>query len=340
MDSAPGGGSGDARQESIDVHVHFIPPSAQRSPAESWLPLLHWSGDRQLVEFEGATARAVLHEFGQLDGLLSDSASMGLDRLVLSPWANLLADNFDGAQALQVADILNDGMRRATESAPARVMALGTVPMRDPVRAAHDLEELMRDARLSGVEVSTTVAGRFLGDPIFEPFWEAAEATSAPVFIHPSQKGLELPALRRHRLWNLVGNPTETAFTAADMVFSGLLERHPRLRIVLAHGGGSVLAMRGRMLHGWRVAQEARADLADSPDVSLGRFYYDTITHDPVMLRMLVALAGADHVLLGSDYPFDMAPEDPVGFVQGAGLPRAEEQMILSQNAARLLGVS
>ena len=198
----------------------------------------------------------------------------------------------------------------------------------------------MADSRFHGVEVSTTIGGRFLGDDRFRPFWAAAERTGAIVFVHPSQQGLGLSALGRFRLWNLVGNPTETAFTVADMVMSGLLEQHPALKVVLAHAGGSILSMRGRMLHGWAVAPECKAALTASPDDSLRRLYYDTVTHDTVMLQRLLEFVGPDHVLLGSDYPFDMATADPVGFVREAGLAPANMEAVLNGNALGLLGMA
>ena len=323
---------------SFDVHVHFVPASVQRRAGEEWLPALHWESGRQVMEYGGHSVRAVTREFADLSGLLRDSGAMGLDRLLLSPWANLLADNFDGQKALKVAGLQNEGMQAAAEECPERLFSLGTVCMRQPEVAARQLEELIRHPLLAGVEISTTIAGRLLGDQFFLPFWEAAEATQALVFVHPSQLGFGLEALQRHRLWNLVGNPSETAFTAADMVLAGVLERFPNLKVVLAHAGGSFLAMRGRVAHGWRVAEEVRRDLASRPDRSFARFHFDTIAHDATMLRRLIEFAGPGHVLLGSDYPFDMAPEDPVGDLLKMNLGEDATQRILLGNALRLTG--
>ena len=187
------------------------------------------------------------------------------------------------------------------------------------------------------MEITASVGGDYLGDPRFEPFWAAAEATGALVFVHPTTRGFADPVFERHYLWNLVGNPMETTIAAADLIMGGTLERHPGLRILLAHAGGAIVALRGRLRHGHRAVAAAGVSLDVSPDELVGRFLFDTITHDPALLRALVDLVGADRVLLGSDYPFDMADADPVGTVRAAGLSPAEEEAVLGGNAARLL---
>ena len=141
-------------------------------------------------------------------------------------------------------------------------------------------------------------------------------------------------------LWNLVGNPLETTITAAHMLLSGLFDRHPDLTVVLAHGGGALLALRGRLRHGHAVQPAARASLHGAPDDALRRFYLDTVVHDPVLLHSLVEFVGADHVLLGSDFPFDMGDPDPTGTVRRANLGAEAEAAVLGGNADRLFGLS
>jgi aminocarboxymuconate-semialdehyde decarboxylase len=201
------------------------------------------------------------------------------------------------------------------------------------------LAELVTIPGLCGVEVPTSVGGRYLGDDFFGPFWEAAEAGGALVFIHPSTRGFGVPALDGYYLWNSVGNPLETAVAAAHMAASGVLERYPGLRVLLAHGGGALPAVRGRLRRAFAVRGEARARSMAGPDESLRRFYYDTVTHDRDLLAGLIRYAGADHVLLGSDRPFDMGTDHPVGEVRALGLG-TDEDLIVSGNAARLLGTA
>jgi len=136
-----------------------------------------------------------------------------------------------------------------------------------------------------------------------------------------------------HYLWNTVGNPLETTIAAAHVVMSGLLDEHPRLKILLAHGGGALLALRGRLAHAQSFQPPGRDVYA-----GLRSFFYDTVTHDAELLRALVAFAGAEHVLCGSDYPFDMGSERPAEIVRALGLPAEDEAAILGGNALRLLG--
>ena len=138
-------------------------------------------------------------------------------------------------------------------------------------------------------------------------------------------------------LWNTVGNPFETTITAAHMVMAGVMERHPGLRVVLAHGGGALPALRGRLRHCWSFQPQARERLREDPEESIARMYFDTVTHDPAVLRALVEFAGGDHVLLGTDHPFDMADPHPVATVRAAGLGARAERAVLGGAATQLL---
>jgi aminocarboxymuconate-semialdehyde decarboxylase len=219
------------------------------------------------------------------------------------------------------------------------VAALGAVPLQSPELAATELRDLMAAGLLAGVELAASVAGRFLGDDVFEPFWAAAEETGALVFIHPTTRGFDAPVFGEHYLWNAVGNPLETTVSAAHLVMTGTMERHPDLRVLLAHGGGAILALRGRLRHAHSFQPQARSRLRESPDASLRRFLYDTVVHDPGLLRALVETVGADRVLCGSDHPFDMGDLRPADSVRAVGLGPQEEAAILGGNAARLLGL-
>jgi len=220
------------------------------------------------------------------------------------------------------------------QMAGERVAVLGTV---DPARP-EALAELMEDGRLAGVELAASVGGDYLGHERFRDFWAAAEETQALVFVHPTTRGFDLPVFDDYYLWNAVGNPVETTITAAHMVMAGVLEAHPGLRIVLAHAGGGVLGLRGRLRHAHSFQPQARARLGEPPEESLRRFYYDTVTHDPGLLRQVIDFAGFDRILCGSDYPFDMGIERPAEPVRALGLSADEENAILGANALRLLG--
>jgi aminocarboxymuconate-semialdehyde decarboxylase len=227
----------------------------------------------------------------------------------------------------------------AAAAHPRRVSAVGAVALQDPVLAGRQLAELITIPGLCGVEIPASVGGRYLGDDFFGPFWDEAERSGALVFIHPTTRGFGVPALDGYYLWNSVGNPLETAVTAAHIAVSGVLERHPGLRVLLAHGGGALPALRGRLRRAFTVRGEARARSAAGPDEALRRFYYDTVTHDRDLLADLIRYAGAGQVLLGSDRPFDMGTGNPADEVRALGLA-AGEDLVLGANAAGLLGVA
>jgi len=316
----------------IDAHAHVIVPELLREP---WGPRVSWVDGAQVVELGGRSIRSAVRDFVSIDRILAEQDEAGIDHVVLCPWVNLLGYDVSPEEARERGRIQNAGLAALRSD---RVSVLGTVPLQAPELAASELEALMAQG-FAGVEIAASVNGVALGDDRLEPFWAAAEASRALVFIHPTTRGSTGPGFDDHYLWNLVGNPGETTVAAAHLVLSGALERHPDLRVVLAHGGGAVLALRGRLVHGWANLAAARTRLSESPIDSLRRFHYDTVVFDPQVLRDLVAFAGAEHVLLGSDYPFDMADPRPADTVAAAGLDAESERAILGANAARLLGL-
>jgi aminocarboxymuconate-semialdehyde decarboxylase len=314
----------------FDAHAHVIVPEITGD--EPWQPRVRHDSGLQVVELGGKQIRAAVQEFVDIDGILAAQDEAGIDRVLLCPWVPLLYYDAEPGEGLRRARIQNDALAGLVGE---RVAALGAVPLQDPKLAAAELPGVME--RLSGVEVAASVRGVFLGDDRFEPFWAAAEETGALVFIHPTTRGFDSPALQDYYLWNTVGNPLETATTASHMVMAGVMERHPGLRVLLAHGGGALLALRGRLRHAHSFQPQARSRLGESPDESMKRFYFDTLTHDDELLRALIDYAGADQVLLGSDYPFDMGDARPVDTVRSLGLAPDVEAAILGGNAERLL---
>lgn len=323
----------------VDFHAHIIVPAMLRDagPGDPWRPRVVRSSDGVVVEAGGREVRSVVHEFADIEAILAVQLARGVDRVVLSPWVPLLRYEAEPPDALRTGRVQNAALADLVRAYPRRVSALGTVPLQDPAMAAGELEGVLRDYGLSGVEIASSVRGAYLGDDRFRPFWEAAEGTGAVVFVHPTTRGFDLPALSDYYLWNAVGNPLETTISAAHMVMAGVLETYPKLKVVLAHGGGALASLRGRLRHAHAVQPPARSRVKESPDESIRRFYFDTVVHDTEVLRALVAFAGAEHVLLGSDYPFDMGDEHPVDMVRALALPPDAEARILGGNAAQLI---
>jgi aminocarboxymuconate-semialdehyde decarboxylase len=325
----------------FDVHAHVIVPEITRDAGggETWQPhVFRDDAGAQVVEMRGKQVRAAISEFVDVAGILAAQDEAGVDRLLLCPWVPLLYYDAEPDEGLDRARIQNDALAGMVRAHPDRLSALGAVPLQDPELAADELRAVMGAGVLKGVEVAASVRGVFLGDDRFEPFWEAAEATGALVFVHPTTRGFDSPAFADYYLWNTVANPLETATAAAHMVVAGVMERHARLRVLLAHGGGALLAVRGRLRRAHAFQPQARARLTESPDDSIRRFYFDTLTHDDALLRELIDYAGSDHVLLGSDYPFDMGDARHVDTVRALGLAPDVESAIMAGNAERLLG--
>jgi aminocarboxymuconate-semialdehyde decarboxylase len=324
----------------VDMHAHVIVPEITREAGdgEPWRPhVFRDDGGAQVVEMGGKEIRSAIAEFVNIDDILATQEEAGVERVLLCPWVPLLYYDADPDAGLARARIQNEALARLVRDHPDHVSALGALPLQDPALAAGELRALMDEGVLRGVEVAASVRGVFLGDDRFEPFWEAAAATGALVFVHPTTRGFDSPAFQDYYLWNTVANPLETATTAAHMVVAGVMERHRELRVLLAHGGGALLAVRGRMRHAHGFQPQASARLRESPEDSIRRFYFDTLTHDDQLLRALIDYAGPDHVLLGSDYPFDMGDARHVDTVRALGLNAEKEAAILAGNAERLL---
>jgi aminocarboxymuconate-semialdehyde decarboxylase len=323
----------------VDAHCHVIVPEiTARSVPENWRPVLGTQDGRPAVRFRGRLLTSVLSEFSDTGVMLDAAARTGVSHLLLSPWISLVPVDAAADEARLVCQVQNESLARLVAGQPGRLSAVGAVPVQDPPLAARELPGLLA-AGLRGVEVPSSVGRRYLGDDFFLPFWEAAAATGALVFIHPTTRGLGIPALDDYYLWNSVGNPLETAITAAHMAMAGVLERFPRLRVLLAHGGGALPIVRGRLRRAYALRPEAAARITEGPDASLRRFCYDTVTHDADLLAGLVRYAGPGQILLGSDRPFDMGTDHPVDEVRGLGLG-PETELILGGNAGRLLGLA
>ncbi len=292
----------------VDCHAHVVVPGLGAE--------VEWRDGAQVVAYGGHETRAALREIQDVGRILEEQDRAGVDVVVLCPWVNLCG---------VAVERQNEALAAL---AGERVLVLGTV---DPERP-EQLVDLLRDGRLSGVEIPAVPNGLYLGDPRLDDFWAAAEETGALVFVHPSSRGFALPVMEEHYLWNTVGNPLETAVSAAHMLGAGVVDRHPRLQVLLAHGGGVLPVLRGRLAREQEIHPPGR-DVREG----LRRFLVDTVVHDVGVLRDLVGFFGPDRVLLGSDYPFDMGTERPTEIVRALGLPPEDEHAILGGNALRLL---
>jgi aminocarboxymuconate-semialdehyde decarboxylase len=265
--------------------------------------------------------------------------AQGIDVQLVSPSPAHYNEWAEPELAARIARVVGEGIAELCALHPARLCGLGLAPTQHPEIAEAALVEAVSELGLKGVEIPAAVPGLELGDDAYEGFWARAEELGAIVFIHPW--GCSLGArLDRHYLQNIVGNPTETTVALSHIVFSGLLDRHPKLKIIAAHGGGYFPFYPGRMDHGWSVRPEITTP-REPPSAYLRRLYFDALVYDPEQLEALVARVGADRVLLGSDYPFDMGVEDPLErLAAAAGLSAGEREAIAGANAAALLSIA
>ncbi|MHC3473610.1 amidohydrolase family protein [Streptomyces sp. 7R007] len=326
----------------VDVHAHVLLPEVDALVAD--LPGLaearaldaRRNGPAALA-VSGPMVRERAPRMTDVTARLAAMDAQGVDVQLVSPSPSHYHYWADEETAEKVFRLANEATAAHCTQAPTRLHGLGLVPLQHPEQAVRALEHALEQGLL-GVEISSHAPGRDLSDPAYEPFWARAEETGAILFLHPFGCTLD-ERLDRWYLSNTVGQPVENAVALSHLIFSGVLDRHPALKLIAAHGGGYLPTHVGRSDHAWRARPDARG-CAHEPSSYLKRLYFDSLVHDPHVLRELVRVAGADRVLLGSDYAFDMGAEDPLAALRAAGLPGSDFHAIRGANAAALLDLA
>ena len=325
----------------FDIHSHVgIPAAAAYANPHldlDTIPLARW----QSPETRAVNAKQdndLKARIGPVDERLRDLDAMGLDMQLVMPPPPQCYYTVPLEVSVKAAQIVNDGIAEYVGRHPDRFRALGTVPMTDGNEAAKELERSMKQLGFKGVQVLTNVAGNELSDPAYAPFWAKAEELGALVVIHPNGF-TEGKRFERFYFNNVIGNPLETTLALHYLIFDGVLERHPNLKILAVHGGGYLGGYWGRIDHAWGARSDCHTDLPHPPTHYLKKVFVDSVVFTPGQLRNLVETFGADRVLMGTDYPFDMADYDPVGHVVSSDLGEATVEAICGGNARRLLGL-
>lgn len=323
----------------IDVHTHVFPRSAL-ALADTGEP---WFGS--LIERDGsgvpvavtAGKRVVFgtpEHFDTFETRIARMDELGVDVQVLSLLPPLFRYGLDGPMAIAAARAINDEMAEIVSKWPDRFIGLATLPLQDTDASIEEVHRAVDVLGLQGVEIGTHVEGRNLDDPDLFLVLEACAERQAFVFCHPADPRGGT-SLRSYYLSNVIGNPYETTIAIASLIFGGVLERLPELTMCFAHAGGYASMAIGRFDHGYKVRSEAQGLIYQAPRAQLRRLYFDTLLHDDRALRYLIDTVGADHVVLGSDFPADMGPVRPVHDIRGSGRVTATEQeAILGDNLA------
>jgi len=323
-----------------DVHAHCVPvnlPAALSAVGSKLgVEVLRSAGSLRIRVLGGATTPPLNPLLMDLPARLSAMDRMGVSRQVISPFIDLTAYELGDSAGMRYARLVNELMAATVDETAGRLLALGTVPLPSGKLAATELQYAVEQLGMVGVEIGTHVHRTQLDDPALDPFWAAAEALACVVLVHPlSGASMDEP----YFLGNVIGNPAATTMAVARLMFGGVIERFPSVRLCLAHGGGFLPYQAGRLERAFHAIGRSRgARLTRSPMEILGQLYYDTVLHSPAMIRSLIDLVGADHVMLGSDYPFDMGDPDPIGtLAQVPGLEATQYDSVCSGNLERLL---
>jgi aminocarboxymuconate-semialdehyde decarboxylase len=323
----------------IDMHAHLMIPEMYRITGPHSM-FVKSNTDPDMSE---AAKKVVRDRDAFIESRMSDTTerlarmdAMGVDMQVLSSslvqqctyWA-------EPQESLRMERMLNERMAEVVAANPQRYIGLGGVPLHAPDLAAAELTRCMIELKLAGVGISTTARDVELGDCRLRPFWEAAEAHGAVVYIHPA--GNPDRRFEKWYLWNSIGQAFEEAMAIASLFYEGILDAYPRLKICVSHGGGYMPYYMGRIARNYLDKPATRVNMSKSPAEYLRMLYFDSCVYETEVLEALVKRVGADRVLLGSDYP--VGEPKPIEFIESCALSQGEKADIIGGNAARLFGV-
>lgn len=330
--------------QKIDIHTHIMP---EKIP--NWFQKFGYGDFITLEHHKPCCARMIKGDkvFREIEKNCWD-ASARIDEMddtqvtvqVLSTIPVLFNYWAKPEHAMETCRFFNDHIAQVVALHPARFMGLGTLPMQDIDLSVKELERCVRELKMPGVEIGSNINGRNLHDPLFFPLWQAAEELGACIFVHPWEMMGENDMTKYWLPW-LVGMPAETSRVICSMIFGGVLERFPRLRVAFAHGGGSFPATIGRIEHGFNVRPDLCAvDNAVKPSAYLGKFWIDSLVHDPKALDFIIDIIGADKICMGSDYPFPLGEHVPGNLIEAHIKDESLKTKLLWNNAMEWLGTT
>jgi aminocarboxymuconate-semialdehyde decarboxylase len=328
----------------VDVHCHYLNPVVNQKTAHlnaaQYDPTVIFANDLT-NETNVKQMKDRAPKLMGIDVRLKDMDRMGVDIQAVAPAPYHYFYFTEPAYGAELAREVNEGIANVVAQHPDRFVGMGSVPLQNAELAVQELEYCVKKLGLRGVEINTNVNGLNLTDPSLglEKFFAKANELGIVVFMHPLGY-TQGDRLRNHYFNNVIGNPLETTVAVSHLIFDGVVARHPKIKFLAAHGGGFLAHYWARMDHAWKARPDTRTVIKKKPSSYLEKFYFDSITFDPRMLKQLIDRYGADHVMLGTDYPYDMGEDDPRGLIAGVNrLSAADRRLIEGGNAMKLFKI-
>ncbi len=332
-------------QSIIDMHAHYVSPALIEEAAKNGTrygvriePSSNGSGSPILVFEDGVRLRPFFNELCNLECRLAEMDAAGVAMQVVSTWTDMAGDNLPDEKSAAWARLQNDTLVADVRKMKTRFAPMGTLPMRNVGMAIAELEYLVNELGTTSVELGTNINGTDLDHPDFKPLWKRIHELDVFVLLHPPFRPVGLERTGDYFLNNLISYPVDTTIAAARLLFSGLMQEFPNLKICLAHSGGFLPYQIGRMDRGFAAHPACSKHLKSAPSELLGSFIYDSLTHNDQALSFLIDSVGADRIVYGSDYPFEMLdPEGPKRLRKMENLRSEQLDAILSGNIRSLL---
>lgn len=324
----------------IDIHAHIWIDEAEKIAAPHMVDVV-LPPARYVTEASVAANQKHYQErsphLRDLELRLKDMDAMSIDVQALIPVPKQSYYWIPEAPSQEAVRTINDRIAGAVKTNPERFIGFGTIPMQNPEFAVSEMDYCINTLGFKGIQILTNINGREVADPDFEPVWAKAQELDTLIFLHPDGF-THGERLRDHYFINIIGNPFDTSLAAHHLIFKGVLERYPDLRVLLAHGGGYLAAYSGRIDHAWAAREDAHGKLPKPPSTYLKKMFFDSVVFTHHQLRYLIDIYGVDHVVMGTDYPFDMAEYRPVEHIQlTENLDEIEIAALVGGNAKALL---
>jgi aminocarboxymuconate-semialdehyde decarboxylase len=325
----------------IDIHHHYVPSSlleeAKRHGRSLGVELSDTKDGEKALSFAGAPQFVLHPNLPAIEARLAMMQESKLAIAALESHTATLGYQLTGEQGESWCRLYNEGIKELIKKYPDRFVGIAAVPLQDAPRAAEVLEHAIRDLKLSGGYIGSNVNGQYYNSHDFDPFWRKAEELDALIVMHPEDvAGAE--RMNPYGLKLICGNPADSALSLGYMTYSGVFDRFPNLKLCVLHGGGFFPYHLGRFDQGWQVRSGARAPQAQKPPSAyLKNIYYDNMIYRVDTIDYLRRLAGADHIMVGTDYPYNLGDWKAVEKIEALDCPDIEKQLMLEGNAKRLL---